>query len=425
MQNHSSEPLAQTAARLTKTLEQSAGASADMLSRLSRLARRCDQIVEEMDFSFLFDVERKLFTIGYNVTASRADESYYDLLASEARLASFVGIAKGDVPQQHWFRMGRTLTKVDGGRALISWTGTMFEYLMPLLVMRNYQATLLSETYRTIVDRQIEYGDERGVPWGISEAAYNVRDLQFNYQYGPFGVPGLGLKRGLIEDVVVAPYASMLAAEINPDAAMKNLRRLQKEGALGPYGFYESIDYTAERLPEGQKSVLIRAFMTHHQGMSLVSLANVLQEDLVERRFHADPSVQATELLLQERIPVGVPASTSACRRGFDWTGRADFARDDHARLRKRRLQHAAHPTAVERNIQRDGNNSGFWLFTLRGERCHALARRCDAGQLGFVYLPARCTQRCSLVCRSSTCTSPAAVVSRCFLRRQGRLSSR
>ena len=309
MQEHASEFQAQTASRLTKALEQSAGGSSDVLSRLSRLARRCDQIIEEMDFSFLFDVERKLFTIGYNVTVSRADDSYYDLLASEARLASFVGIAKGDVPQQHWFRMGRALTKVDGGRALISWTGTMFEYLMPLLVMRNYPNTLLSETYQTIIERQIEYGEERGVPWGISEAAYNVRDLHFNYQYGPFGVPGLGLKRGLIEDLVVAPYATMLAAEVFPDAAMRNLRRLQKEGAFGPYGFYESIDYTAERLPEGQKSVIIRAFMTHHQGMSLVSLANVLQEDLVERRFHADPAVQATELLLQERIPVGVPAA--------------------------------------------------------------------------------------------------------------------
>ncbi|HEU5131608.1 MAG TPA: glucoamylase family protein, partial [Pyrinomonadaceae bacterium] len=298
-----------TTSQLTKALEQSAGASADMLSRLSRLARRCDEIVEEMDLSFLFDVERKLFTIGYNVTASRADDSYYDLLASEARLASFVGIAKGDVPQQHWFRMGRALTKVDGGRALISWTGTMFEYLMPLLVMRDYQATLLAETYRTVVDRQIEYGDERGVPWGISEAAYNVRDLHFNYQYGPFGVPGLGLKRGLIEDLVVAPYATMLALAIDPDSAMENLRRLQKEGALGPYGFYESIDYTAERLPENQKSVLIRAFMTHHQGMSLVSLANVLHEDVGAKRFHSDPSVQATELLLQERVPVGVPAA--------------------------------------------------------------------------------------------------------------------
>jgi len=309
MQDHLSPALTQTASRLTKALEQSAGGSGDTLSRLSRLARRCDQIVEEMDFSFLFDVERKLFTIGYNVNASRADESYYDLLASEARLASFVGIGKGDVPQQHWFRMGRALTKTDGGRALISWTGTMFEYLMPLLVMKNYAATLLAETYRTVVDRQIEYGDERGVPWGISEAAYNVRDLQFNYQYGPFGVPGLGLKRGLIEDLVVAPYATMLALSVNPASSINNLRRLQKEGALGGYGFYEAIDYTAERLPEGQKSVLIRAFMAHHQGMSLVSLANILHEDLCPRRFHSDPSVQATELLLQERIPVGVPAA--------------------------------------------------------------------------------------------------------------------
>jgi cyclic beta-1,2-glucan synthetase len=309
MQEHVSPDLVQTAARLTKALEQSAGGSADMLSRLSRLARRCDQIIEEMDFSFLFDVERKLFPIGYNVTASRVDDSYYDLLASEARLASFVGIAKGDVPQQHWFRMGRALTKVDGGRALISWTGTMFEYLMPLLVMKNYGATLLSETYRTIVDRQIEYGDERGVPWGISEAAYNVRDLHLNYQYGPFGVPGLGLKRGLIEDLVVAPYATMLALSVDPASSMSNLRRMYKEGALGPYGFYESIDYTAERLPEGQKSVLIRAFMTHHQGMSLVSLANVLLEDPGPSRFHSEPAIQATELLLQERIPVGVPAA--------------------------------------------------------------------------------------------------------------------
>src|SRR5689334_19127681 len=305
MQDHASP----VASQLTKALEQSARASADMLSRLSRLARRCDEIVEEMDFSFLLNVERKLFTIGYNVTASRADDSYYDLLASEARLASFVGIAKGDVPQEHWFRMGRALTKVDHGRALISWTGTMFEYLMPLLVMRDYPATLLAETYRTVVDRQIEYGEERRVPWGISEAAYNVRDLYFNYQYGPFGVPGLGLKRGLIEDLVVAPYATMLALVIDPDAAIDNLRRLQKEGALGPYGFYESIDYTAERLPEGQKSVLIRAFMTHHQGMSLVSLANILHEDLGAKRFHSDPAVQATELLLQERIPVGVSAA--------------------------------------------------------------------------------------------------------------------
>ncbi|MCA1576297.1 MAG: hypothetical protein LC794_02905 [Acidobacteria bacterium] len=308
-QNHDTPRLAQVAARLTKALEQAARGSNDLLSRLSRIARTCDQFVDEMDFSFLFNVERKLFTIGYNVTAARADDSYYDLLATEARLASFIGIAKGDVPQQHWFRMGRALTKVDGGRALLSWTGTMFEYLMPLLVMRNYPQTLLAETYETVVERQIEYGQERGVPWGVSESAYNVRDLQLNYQYGPFGVPGLGLKRGLVEDLVVAPYATMLAATINVYAALSNLRRMQKEGALGPYGFYESIDYTPERLPEGQRSVLIRAFMTHHQGMSLVALTNLLHDDVMERRFHSDPSVQATELLLHERIPIGVPAA--------------------------------------------------------------------------------------------------------------------
>ncbi len=309
LQNPDSSPLAQVAARLTRALEQAAGGSNDLLSRLARIARTCDQIVDEMDFSFLFDVERKLFTIGYNVTASRVDDSYYDMLASEARLASFVGIAKGDVPQQHWFRMGRSLTKVDGGRALLSWTGTMFEYLMPLLVMRNYPATLLAETYQTIVNRQIEYGQERGVPWGISEAAYNVRDLQLNYQYGPFGVPGLGLKRGLVEDLVVAPYATLLASAIDVHAALNNLRRLKNEGALGAFGFYESIDYTPERVPDGQKSVLIRAFMTHHQGMSLVALTNLLHDFAIEKRFHSDATVQATELLLQERIPVGVPAA--------------------------------------------------------------------------------------------------------------------
>ena len=308
LQTEAGAHLSESLAALTNVLEQSAGAAGDLLSRLSGLAQTSEQIMEEMDFDFLFDPERKVFTIGYNVSALSADNSYYDLLASEARLASFVAIAKSDVQQEHWFRLGRQLTSVDGGRALISWTGTMFEYLMPLLVMRNYGGTLLDETYRAVVRRQIEYGQERGVPWGVSEAAYNVRDLHLNYQYGPFGVPGLGLKRGLIEDLVVAPYATMLAAEISPRAAVENLRRLEKEGALGAYGFYESIDYTAARLPQDQKFVLIRTFMTHHQGMSLVSLSNALHDDRMEKRFHADPMVQATELLLQERVPVNVPA---------------------------------------------------------------------------------------------------------------------
>jgi len=299
----------ETVAKLAEALEQATGAAADLLSRLSQLAYTANQLMEETDFNFLLDPERKVFTVGYNVSAQVADNSYYDLLASEARLASFVAIAKGDVQQEQWFRLGRQLTQVDGGRALISWTGTMFEYLMPLLVMRNYPGTLLDETYRTIVKRQIEYGEERSVPWGVSESAYNVRDINLNYQYGPFGVPGLGLKRGLIEDLVVAPYATMLAGEINPRAAMANLRRLEKDGALGAYGYYEAIDYTPERLPQRQRHVLIRAFMTHHQGMSLVALNNVLHDDRMENRFHADPLVQATELLLQERIPVGVPAA--------------------------------------------------------------------------------------------------------------------
>jgi cyclic beta-1,2-glucan synthetase len=294
---------------LADRLGSSAGAAQSLLARLRRLAQTCESIFHEMDFSFLLDKDRELFTIGYNVAELRPDNSYYDLLATEARLASFIGIAKGDVPQDHWFRMGRQLTLVHRARALISWTGTMFEYLMPLLVMRRYSQTLLDQTYRAIVTRQIEYGEERGVPWGISESAYNARDLQLNYQYAPFGVPGLGLKRGLVQDLVVAPYATMLAALIDPEAAMRNLARLQNEGALGRYGYYESIDYTPERLPQGQKLVMIRSFMAHHQGMSLVALDSVLNDGPMEKRFHSDPMVQATDLLLHERIPIGVPAT--------------------------------------------------------------------------------------------------------------------
>jgi cyclic beta-1,2-glucan synthetase len=294
---------------LTTAIETAAKAAKKLLARLSELANLSDRLFEGMDFSFLIDEERKVFRIGYNVSHGRGDNSYYDLLASEARLASFVAIAKGDAPQEHWFRMGRALTPVEGTRALISWTATMFEYLMPLLVMRNYEGTLLDQTYKAIVARQIEYAREHNVPWGISESAYNARDIHLNYQYGPFGVPGLGLKRGLSEDLVVAPYASLLAAEIAPRAALDNLRRLEREGALARYGFYEAIDYTPERLPQNQRRVHIRAFMAHHQGMSLVALDNLLNRELMQRRFHAEPLVQATELLLQERVPRNVPAA--------------------------------------------------------------------------------------------------------------------
>ncbi len=291
---------------LTGHLEQSSQTATELASRYAECSRHCEQIIAAMDFRFLYDDERKVFIIGYNVTDGRRDNSFYDLLASEARLGSFIAIAKGDVPQEHWFHLGRGLTQVDGSRALISWTATMFEYLMPLLVMRGYPDTLLDQTHHAAVARQIEYGRERGVPWGVSECAYNARDLQLNYQYGPFGVPGLGLKRGLSDDLVISPYSTVLAAMVAPRAALENLRRLVREGALTGYGFYEAIDYTRERLQPDQKSVLIKAYMAHHQGMILVSLDNLLNDRVMQRRFHSEPLVQATELLLQERIPRGV-----------------------------------------------------------------------------------------------------------------------
>ena len=294
--------------RLTSALEQAAEAAKDLTARLGKIAQKSAQYIEEMDFNFLLDHERKVFTIGYNVSEGRHDNSFYDLLASEARLASFIAIAKGDVPQEHWFRMGRQLTAVDGGRALISWTGTMFEYLMPLLVMRNNRETLLGETYDAVVSRQIEYGRERSVPWGISESAYAARDLHFNYQYGPFGVPGLGLKRGLIENLVVSPYSTILAANIAPLAAMQNLRMLERHGALSRFGFYEALDFTPERVKKGERCTLVRAYMAHHQGMSLVALDNLLNQGAMQNRFHSDASVRATELLLHERIPRAVQA---------------------------------------------------------------------------------------------------------------------
>ena len=274
--------------------------------RLSALALLAEEMVQAMDFRFLFDSSRRLFSIGYRVADGTLDPSSYDLLASEARLASFVAIAKGDVSPRHWFLLGRSLTPVGRGAALVSWSGSMFEYLMPLLVMRQPAQSLLDLTCRLVVGRQIRYGAERRVPWGVSESAYNVRDVQLTYQYSGFGVPGLGLKRGLFEDVVVAPYATALAAMVDPRAALNNFARLEEAGARGVYGFYEALDYTPSRLPEQARVAVVRAYMAHHQGMTLVSLGNVVHDGLTRRRFHAHPLVQAAELLLQERTPRAV-----------------------------------------------------------------------------------------------------------------------
>jgi len=274
--------------------------------RLSALAALADELVRDMDFQFLFDPTSKLFSLGYRVADGTLDPGRYDLLASEARLASFLAIAKGDVPPQHWFHLGRSLTPIGHGAALVSWSGSMFEYLMPLLVMPQPAQSLLDLTCRLVVGRQIRYGAERQVPWGVSESAYNVRDAELTYQYSAFGIPGLGLKRGLFEDVVVAPYATALAAMIDPGAALENFVRLEHAGARGAYGFYEALDYTPSRLPEKTTAVVVRTYMAHHQGMTLVSLGNVVNDDLTRKRFHAHPMVQAAELLLQERTPRAV-----------------------------------------------------------------------------------------------------------------------
>ena len=290
-------------AALMRAMQDSISDAASLSRRLTAIAQTAGKLFETMDFSFLFDHSRKLFSIGYRGTDGSLDPNCYDLLASEARLTSFIAIAKGDVPSSHWFRVGRALTPVGRGTALISWSGSMFEYLMPALVMRSPADSLLSQTYEQIVLRQIEYGGERGVPWGISESAYNARDIDFTYQYSSFGVPGLGLKRGLSEDLVIAPYATALASMIRPSAAVKNFERLGQAGGKGMFGFYEALDYTGSRLPEGKNVAVIRAYMAHHQGMTLLSSANVLNDGVMQTRFHAEPIVRATELLLQERTP--------------------------------------------------------------------------------------------------------------------------
>ncbi|MGB6552123.1 MAG: glucoamylase family protein [Candidatus Binataceae bacterium] len=271
--------------------------------RLTALATVAGDMFDAMKFDFLFDHARHLFSIGYRVADGSLDTNCYDLLASEARLASFVAIAKGDVSARHWFRLGRAMTPVDRGSALISWSGSMFEYLMPSLVMRAPVGSLLEQTNRMVVRRQMEYGEQLGVPWGISESAYSARDLEFTYQYSNFGVPGLGLKRGLRENAVIAPYATALAAMVDPEAAARNFSRLRLAGGLGRFGWYEALDYTPSRVPEGETVAIVRAYMAHHQGMTLVAIADALLGGVMRTRFHSDPIIQATELLLQERTP--------------------------------------------------------------------------------------------------------------------------
>lgn len=287
---------------LRATIVTAAERAAERIVRSEQLARQARQFAT-MSYGFLYDRTRHLLSIGYNVDSFRRDDGVYDLLASEARLGCFVGIAQGELPQAAWFALGRLLTTTAGAPVLLSWTGSMFEYLMPALVMPCYDGTLLDQTCRAAVARQIAYGKQRAIPWGVSESGYDRLDAAQNYCYQAFGVPGLGLKRGLAEDAVVAPYASALALLVDPEAACANLQRLAEQGTEGRYGFYEAIDYTPTRLVAGQASVIVRSFMAHHQGMSLLALGSLLLGPRMQHRFGSDPECQATLLLLQERIP--------------------------------------------------------------------------------------------------------------------------
>jgi cyclic beta-1,2-glucan synthetase len=286
--------------------------------RLENLAARAEALVSSMDFRFLYDDERKIFAVGYRLDDAegpgRIDTSHYDLLASESRLASFVAIAKGDVPVAHWFALARPLTSVEGVPTLLSWSATLFEYLLPLLFTRLYPDTLLDRSCRMAVRRQIRYGDRMGVPWGFSESAFSRVDRHGNYQYKAFGVPGLGLKRGLEEDLVVAPYACFLASQLDPEGAIENLARLKALGLEGGFGFFDAVDFRPRPYPpeadsekHAREPAVVKAYLAHHQGMALVAMANVLCGDVMVERFHSDPRVKSTERLLQERVPRGVP----------------------------------------------------------------------------------------------------------------------
>lgn len=272
-------------------------------SKLEDLIDRVDKLIEGTSFLPLFDSRRKLFSIGYNEEEEQLTKSYYDLLASEARQASLIAIARGEVKKEHWFMLNRTLTAVNGYKGLLSWTGTMFEYFMPLLIMKDYPNTLLHETYDFVVRCQKDYGRKRKVPWGVSESGYYSFDFRLNYQYKAFGIPSLGLKRGLINDTVIAPYATVLALMVNPKDSVKNIMQLKEEGLDSPYGFYEAIDYTPERLEKGKKSSIVRSFMAHHQGMSFMALNNIINSYIMQERFHRDPVIKAVDILMQEKIP--------------------------------------------------------------------------------------------------------------------------
>jgi cellobiose phosphorylase len=301
---------------ITERLSRSHAEAQGLLTRAERLIADCNTLAGGINMKFLYDAERRLFTIGFNVETRRSDASYYDRLASEARVASFLAIARGDVPAEHWQALGRTFRMIRRRRVLLSWSGTMFEYLMPLLIMRNFANSLLDDACRQAVLAQIDFGAKLRIPWGVSEAAYSALDANRLYQYRAFGVPGLGASRGLQDNLVVAPYATVLALALEPIAAARNIRRLTERGLRGAYGFNDSIDYTPKRQTEGAHGIVAYTYMAHHQGMILVSIGNMLRDNIMQSRFHADLRVRATEPLLFERIPISPVLVQGTVREG-------------------------------------------------------------------------------------------------------------
>ena len=288
--------------RLRFMLSEARQNALDLIAVMQLTSQHADELAEEMDFKFLFDKERMMMSVGLDAESKELQPYYYDLLATEPRTAIFISVAKDDIPQDSWFQLGRPFAKDQGRIVLMSWTGTMFEYLMPAIWMQRYANTLLDRAVVAAVQSQQAYATSKGVPWGISESACARRNDAGDYHYEAFGVPTLAIKRNETEPLIISPYSTFLALSVDREAALSNLRRMDSMGWFGPYGFYEAADYTHPRKRfMGPRYEVVRQWMVHHQGMSLLSLANFLCDNVVQRWFHKDPRVQATALLLQEK----------------------------------------------------------------------------------------------------------------------------
>jgi len=330
----------------------------DFFRHIERLSDTARRLALAMDFSFLAHNDRRLMSIGYRVHEQERDEGSYDLLASEARLAVLFAIAKGDVKHEYWGRLGRMMVEIGWKGALLSWSGSMFEYLMPPLVMKEPLGSILDQTSQIAVRCQIDYATRLGLPWGISEAAFNARDPQMNYQYCAFGVPSLGLQRELSRNRVIAPYASMLASQYDPAAAAANLKLLDKLGGLGPYGYYDSLDFTPSRVPEGDRYAVVYNYYAHHHGMAIVAVANAIENNLMRERFHSDPAIEAVELLLQEKAPREIPVMNAKAFNPL---------RSDTDRVEQNSIRITEQPISAPRATQLLSGGAYSLMLTARG----------------------------------------------------------